>query len=174
MVGKCDWTNQTVGKHWITCLDLKTGCMKKPVRWKNKQKSFVSLNTQYSINTLSCKRNRDLNRNLTGRCLVQRRLRARRCSSSLAEVMPRWPESGIGNAAGRSSPGEAAAADISSFCTAPPHCCILGTVEEQKTGYEAVSFIAVITFIILTTRSLDTVCCSYFTSCSCYCRKGGC
>lgn len=64
-------------------------------------------------------------RHLTERYLVQRRRPAPRRSNSRAEGMPRWPGSGTGTGAGRSSYGGAAAAGTSGFYTALLHCCNL-------------------------------------------------
>lgn len=104
-------------------------CMRKLAQWKNKQKSLVSQSTQCLTPPIILYGHRSLDEHLTGRCLVRRRQPAHRCSTSLAEVMPRWLESGTGTAAGRSSPGEAAAAGISSSYRAPPHCCTLGKLQ---------------------------------------------
>lgn len=62
---------------------------------------------------------------LTGKCLARKRRPAPQCSTSPAEMRPRWPRSGTGNAAGRSSAVEAVAGSTSGFYTGPRHCCSL-------------------------------------------------
>lgn len=86
------------------------------LRLSSKDKMIIHCNYQIALYSY-----------LTGRCLVQRRRPASRCSNSPAEATPRWPGSGTGSAAGRSSAVEAAAGDTSGFYTVPLHCCNLGS-----------------------------------------------